>query len=145
MFKKTLEFSEVETHTNLSKEQMIAVLDKLKTRADEFEKTAGAKDRLAIAVVNVGFYLDFVTYKPHLSLVEKAEINTEVKASSDGSVYCSKIILTSLGELIGLPEYCAHIAAAPKTHVINLLDHDNAKHALIKKDHLIENANYLDF
>ena len=134
----------MKVHTDLSKEEILSEFAKLKTQAEEFEKTAGEKDRLAIAIINIGFYMDFVTYKPHHTLAESAGIKTEAESSSDGSVYCSKIILTSLGELIGLPEYCAQIAAGPKTHVVACMDHDNTKHALIKKTHFVENADYLE-
>ena len=52
-------------HNDLSKAEMIEELNSLKTRSDEFEKTRGEKDVLAIAVIFIGYFLDHATYKPH--------------------------------------------------------------------------------
>ena len=53
--------------------------------------------------------------------------------------------MTVNGELLGLPEYATHIAAASKTHVICLLDYDNAKHACIHPEDIEPDADYLEF
>ena len=41
---------------------MIDVLKSLKERANNFENTSGERDILAIAIVNVGFFLDLLSY-----------------------------------------------------------------------------------
>ena len=65
IFEEVLEFSEVRVFKNVSKANIIGELGEIKIRADAFEKDRGNKDLLAIAIVNIGFYLDLVTYKPH--------------------------------------------------------------------------------
>ena len=53
-----LHFDEVNVHENLSKCQIIEILDSLQSRADEFEQNKSSNDVLTVAIVNVGFQLD---------------------------------------------------------------------------------------
>ena len=123
---------------------MIGELGSIKSRADEFEKDRGSKDLLAIAIINIGFYLDLVTYKPHATLAESCGYKAP-ENSTDGSVYSGKYALTALGQPIGLPEYCAHIATGQKTHVMNFFDHDNTKHSAIAAKHIDPKEDFHEF
>ena len=64
MFKDVLEFQEVKVYVDLPKNEMIKELQSLKTRADQKR----ADDILVVAVVNVSFHLDLMTYQPHENL-----------------------------------------------------------------------------
>ena len=144
LFKVVLEFDEVTVHTDISKDQMIGELGSLNIRAEEFQASSSSKEFLAIAIVNIGFYLDLVTYKPHATLAEACGY-TPPERSTDGSVYSGKYALTALGQPIGLPEYCAQIAKGTKVHVMNFFDHDNAKHALIGTKHIDSEEDFHEF
>ena len=94
IFEDILEFDEVVVHNDLSKDAMIGELNKLKDRADAFEKNRGKKDVFAIAVVYVGYFLDHVTYKPHEGVSKARGWKPIETSTTDKSVYCSKYILT---------------------------------------------------
>ena len=72
IFKDILEFDEVTVHNDPSKADMIKELNALKKRSDEFEKTRGDKDVLAIAVINIGYFLDLETDLTHVNISKKA-------------------------------------------------------------------------
>ena len=45
-------------YVDLSKSQIIEVLDSLESQADRFEKRNSSNGLLTVAIINVGFYLD---------------------------------------------------------------------------------------
>ena len=120
---------------------MIKELNSLKKRSDDFEKSRGEKDVLAIAVINVGYFLDHVTYLPHVEISKKAGWKA-VAPSTDKSFYDHFYALTTLGEPVGLPEYCAHIAAADHTHVMCIFDCDMTKYARIKEENIAAESEF---
>ena len=55
----------MKVHKDLTKEEMIEVLESLAKRADDFEETRCNEDLLAMAIINVGFYLHPKKYSCH--------------------------------------------------------------------------------
>ena len=68
--KEVFKFQEVEVHVDLSKSQVIGVLDSLESRADKFEKNKSGNDFLTIGIVNVGFYLDLIRSEAHKTFAQ---------------------------------------------------------------------------
>ena len=69
LFKDVLKFREVKVHTDLSKADVIKVLDSLKENAIKFEESKRENDRLVVAIANIGFNM-VSDYGPHKTIFD---------------------------------------------------------------------------
>ena len=95
LFEEVLKFSEVTAYTDLTKSQVIEVLDFLQYRADKFERCKSDDDLLTVALVNVGYFLNIYD-EDHKSLVKFLKY-TEPAEGTDGSKYGERYPLTHQG------------------------------------------------
>ena len=58
LLKDVLKFNEVTVHKDLSKIEVLKVLDSLEDQATHFEQNKSEKEVLSVAIINVGYYLD---------------------------------------------------------------------------------------
>ena len=70
LFKFVLEFNEVKVYIDEPKEEIIDILDQLKERAEDFRVDKAKMNLLAIAIVNVGYFLN-LEYPQHMTVVNE--------------------------------------------------------------------------
>ena len=110
-------------------------MDKLQSKAEQFEKQRSAKDVFVAAVINVGFYLNNWDDE-HIDIWEP--VLPEDAEGEDESEFAPFYALTHLGQPIALCEYATRLAGAGESvNVLLIYDNtSNENYGGIKEHHI---------
>ena len=133
-FKEVLNFYDINVFVDLSKDEIVAELDKIKYQAGTFDDERGENETLAVAIVWIGHKI-MADYPPHSELMEEKEF--EMPPTSEGTEdFTGNFEVTTQGEILCINEHVGRMAQFPSVHVIQISDSQPKDQAKLRAHHI---------